>query len=51
MRMSLCNPEAVKYCDEYGPNGHSTLTCYVRYMDFGFEPGEYPMTLEEWQKD
>jgi hypothetical protein len=47
LRKSLCNPEFVESCK----GGHSSLNCYVRYTDLGFEPGETFLTLDEWMQD
>lgn len=56
LRKSLCNPETVRECQNpstaFGPgNVHSSVNCYVRYTDLGFEPGETFLTLEEWMQD
>jgi hypothetical protein len=53
-RVSLCDPEKVRYCEksgQFGSNGnHSSVNCYVRYTDLGFEPGETVLTFEEWSQ-
>jgi hypothetical protein len=57
MRVSLCDPTTVRQCENpshygnTGPDAHTSINCYVRYMDLGFEPGESFAELDEWAKD
>lgn len=54
-RWSLCDPASTAPCSNPmvagNPDGHSSITCYVRYTDLGFEPGETFLTFEEWARD
>jgi hypothetical protein len=54
-RWSLCDPASTAPCSNPmvagNPEGHSSITCYVRYTDLGFEPGETYLTFEEWARD
>lgn len=56
MRKSLCDPETERFCQnpwtafaESAP--HTSLNCYVRYLDLGFEPGETCQTFDEWARN
>ena len=53
-RWSLCDPASTAPCSNPmvagNPDGHSSITCYVRYTDLGFEPGETYLTFEEWAR-